>query len=366
MITRASLFVLIAAVASCRGGDAGVPTPAPATAPEAPAAAAQLELGSLSGELLFVSDRDGEAAVFVARPGATPERLSPDGAAYYPVGIGGLAIETIGEEEQHVERLVQLAGGQLVRAYEPASARLRNPSLSPDGSWVVFESDRHSFRDLYRLELESGALTRLTEDTNGAFEPSVSPDGRRIAFVSSDTGDPEIYVMNADGSERERVTAFHLEDTAPRWSPDGRQLVFTSDREGADRLFVTNADGTGQRRLTTRTETGELEAAAVWSPDGTLVAHVVRRAGESSEVWVTEVASGAMTRVSPLGAQDSDPAWSPDGRHLVFGSKRDGNVDLVIARADGTASAQAVSTTGEDWLPRWTAVPIARIAAKAP
>lgn len=360
MSSRFSLLVLsLATAASCRGGDGGTPSAAP-TAVAPAAAVSSIDLDTLGGDLVFVSDRDGTSAVFAAAPGATPERLSPDGAAYYPVGAGGLAIEVIDlDEDRHLERLVMLAGGKRVRAYEPASARLRNPSLSPDGTWVVFESDRESFRDLYRLELSTGAVTRLTHEPSGAFEPSVSPDGRRIAFVGTADGDPEIYVMNTDGAGRERLTAFHLEDTAPQWSPDGEWLVFASDREGHDRLFVMRADGTGQRRLTARTEQGELEAAAAWSPDGTRLAHVIRRAGESSEVWVTELATGAMTRVSPAGARDSDPSWSPDGRHLVFGSERDGNVELIVARADGTTTAVAVATSGADWMPRWVGTRVA-------
>ncbi|HUH01408.1 MAG TPA: hypothetical protein VML75_05390, partial [Kofleriaceae bacterium] len=216
------MVLSLAIAASCRGGDGGTPAAAPAAASPS-AAPATIDLAALGGDLVFVSDRDGASAVFAAGPGAAPERLSPDGAAYYPVGTGGLAIEVIDlDDVRHLERLVMLAGGKRVRAYEPASARLRNPSLSPDGTWVVFESDRESFRDLYRLELSTGAVTRLTHEPSGAFEPAVSPDGRRIAFVGTADGDPEIYVMNADGSGRERLTAFHLEDTAPAWSPDGR------------------------------------------------------------------------------------------------------------------------------------------------
>jgi Tol biopolymer transport system component len=350
----------LVAVASCRGGDAGAPAAAPGAAQPAAAAA-------LSGLLTFVSDRDGADAVFVGRPGEEPRRVSPDGAAYYPVGAfgssgDGLAIEAIDRgEDLHVERLVQLSNGEVARAYEPASARLRNPSVAPDGSWVVFESDRESFRDLYRLELATGAVRRLTHTPNGAFEPVVAPDGRRIAYVSTTDGDPEIYVIDADGANPHRLTAFHLEDTRPAWSPDGRALVFSSDREGRDRLYVIDADGTRLRRLTKRTDE-ELESSAAWSPDGRSIAHVVVRAGVASEVWVTEVDTGAARRISAPNAHDSDPRWSPDGRHLVYASEQSGKVDLLISELTG-GSPRRVSTQGSDWLPRWSAETPSRVAS---
>lgn len=239
------------------------------------------------------------------------------------------------------------------------TARVRNPSFGPDARWLVFESDAGSFRDIYRLDRGSGALTRLTANREGNFEPDVSPDGRHVVFVSSRDGSAQIYVMNADGSEERRLTAFHGDDWSPRWSPDGRRIAFVSDREGRARLFVMNSDGTGQRRLTggiSPVADIEGEGEFVWSPDGREIAFVARARRRSSvRVATLDRRTGKTIAVRAITGGDADrsPAWSPDGLYLAFSSGDGDDVDIYVVRADGTGVARLTQAPGPDWLPRW-------------
>jgi TolB protein len=318
------------------------------------------ELRGLQGRIVFVSERDSQPEIYSVRPdGRGLRRLTEAASADYPAapapdGSALLAVSVAGEGQEMSERMVLLAPDGSVKHLGPVSARVRGPSWSPDGRWIVFESDTASFRDLYRIGRDGSGLRRLTHNPEGNFEPSVSPDGRWIAFASSRDGDAEVYVMRADGSEPRRITAFHRDDWGPRWSPDGRRIAFLSNRESADRVFVVGADGTGLRRLDTAVpDTMHAEADPAWSPDGARLALTVRTRGGVSRGAVHELRTGTRTWVSAPGEQASTPAWSPDGRHLVYVAERMGDADLRIARADGSAGATIVRSPGPDWLPRW-------------
>lgn len=316
------------------------------------------ERARIPGWIAFVAEGGGGRDVHRIRPTGERVTLAATPAAEYTAAPApdGSALLVVGVEEKegvHLERLMSypFAAGQPVQLGR-ATGRARSPSWSPDGRWLVFESDEASFRDLYRMEVGGGAR-RLTDDPEGNFDPAVSPDGRWIAFVSSRDGQTEIYRMRADGSGQQRLTAFHRDDVAPRWSPDGRWIAFVSDREGVDRIFLMAPDGTGQRRLHPDPGTpDQREEDPVWSPDGGRVAHVVRSRAGGAEVWVTDVRTGRRTRIAGSGRDDM-PAWSPDGRYLTFVSERDGDPELYLARADGSAPTRLTRTPGADWLPRW-------------
>lgn len=352
-VRPAVLLVLSMIAGGCRDARSAEPAPAPDTMRRA-------ERRELAGRIVFVSERDGQAEVYAVRAdGSAPQRLTRSASADYPGAVSPdgsalLVVSVSGEGQEATERMavLPLVGSGRARSVGPASARVRSPAWSPDGQWIVFESDTASFRDLYRMRRDGSGLRRLTDNPQGNYEPAVSPDGEWIAFVSSRDGNAEIYRMRADGSGQVRLTAFHTDDWAPRWSPDGRRIAFLSNREGRDRVYVVGADGTGIRALNSDADTAQ-EAEPAWSPDGTRVAHTIR-AGEGSRIAVTDLRTGRRTLVSQAGESASAPAWSPDGRHIAYTASRGAESDIRIVRADGGASFTVIRAPGADWLPRWT------------
>jgi TolB protein len=162
-----------------------------------------------------------------------PAAVSPDGRMLLMLRSEPLAA---GKTRDRFELVELGSSGDVIgepRLLGPEGAALRNPAWSPDGSWLVFESDAASFRDLYRFDLDAASTLRLTDDAEGNFEPAVSPDGQRIAFVSSRDGDAELYAMTADGGAPQRLTESRGDDSQPVWSPDARTIAFTSGRERA-------------------------------------------------------------------------------------------------------------------------------------
>ncbi len=126
-----------------------------------------------------------------------------------------------------------------------------NPDWSPDGWSLVFEHVNSIWT--YNRITQTGL--RLTNGT-GDFRPRYSPDGSKIVFQSNREGQPEIYVMNSNGTAQTRLTNNPAWDTAPAWSPDGTKILFTSLRDGpmSPALYVMNADGSSQTRVTAGTD----------------------------------------------------------------------------------------------------------------
>jgi Tol biopolymer transport system component/subtilisin family serine protease len=122
-----------------------------------------------------------------------------------------------------------------------------NPDWSPDNLSLVFE---HA-NSIWTFDIITRGNLRLTNLT-GDSRPHYSPNGSKIVFQSNRDGQPEIYVMNSDGTGQTRLTNNPAWDTAPAWSPDGTKILFTSLRDGpmSPALYLMNADGSSQTRLT--------------------------------------------------------------------------------------------------------------------
>src|SRR5215203_4157604 len=80
--------------------------------------------------------------------------------------------------------------------------------------------------------------------------PAAAAAQEKIAFHTSRDGDTEVYSMDTDGSAQTRLTYSAYEDSSPGFSPDGSKIAFTSNRDGDSEIYVMNADGTNQSRLT--------------------------------------------------------------------------------------------------------------------
>jgi Tol biopolymer transport system component len=271
------------------------------------------------------------------------------------------------------------------------------PTASPQpfGN-IIFASDREGDREIYRMPVEGGRVTRLTSvsgddnrpdwspDANIAydsvrdgswgiyytsgqytfklsgssgvneFNPDWSPDGDLIAYESNRDGDFEVYVSDLDiidGPFVDQLTNNSSADGCPDWSPDGRRIAFSSDRDGNREIYVMNNDGSGQTRLTNHPA---LDSCPTWSPDGGTLAFRSERDGDA-EIWLMDADGSNQRQLTRNSARDWAPAaWSPDGHWLAFSSHRTGNWEIYIISVDGVTEFNLTKSKSYDAYPAWT------------
>ena len=187
---------------------------------------------------------------------------------------------------------------------------------SPDGRQIAFGSDLDGNKEIYLLDVRAALQgkadanpIRLTDNPAADVPAGWSPDGTRLLFVSDRDGNADVHVMNADGSGQTRLTTDPALDFYPAWSPAGQWIAFVSTRDGNHEVYVmapdplTGTGGSGQRNLTASPAT---DAQFWWSPDGAQVA-VSSMQGESWSTWIVDVAGANREQLDIVGCLD----WRP-------------------------------------------------------
>lgn len=214
----------------------------------------------------------------------------------------------------------------------------RNPTVSPDGGRIIFQSDRTGRRALYLCSVEGGPVTQFLDSGDEPRYADWSPDGKRVVFAADVNGEDDIYVIDIDGTNRRRLTRHPARDGHPRWSPDGSRIFFNSERVASEPeapktgedvvdIFSMRADGGDLTRHTwCRSECSYPSL----SPDGTRLLY--RRvfwtvdANEArvrnSEIVTANLDGFDEVNLTQDPAYDVYPIWSHDGHWVYFSSVR--------------------------------------------
>ena len=272
-----------------------------------------------------------------------------------------------------------------------------NPAVDPSGQWVAYDvssvdakADKN-FKHIWMTSWDGSRTVQLTNrEKESESQPRWSPDGRYLAFLSSRTDkrdNDQLWLLDRTGGEGRPLTKVEGGVVDYTWSPNGREIAlivldkdpnetdpdakdedkkpkpividrfqFKRDIDGylytrRQRLFVMDVATGKMRRLTT----GEFdEALPAWSPDGSKIAFVSNRDSDpdrtyNNDLWVVPASAGgiAPTRLTTFAGDDNSPdtnsypAWSPDGRSIAY--VQGGPVELF---AYGTRHLALVPASG--------------------
>lgn len=182
------------------------------------------------------------------------------------------------------------------------------PRFSPDGQKVVMSLlQEDGSANVYAMDLRSRTTTRLTSTSAIDTGASYSPDGTQVVFESDRGGRPQIYKMGADGSNPQRISFGDGSYSTPVWSPRGDLISFTKQSGGQFSIGVMKTDGSGERILTS----GYHDEGPTWAPNGRVLMFFRMPPGSNSPHLMTVDLTGRNLRQIQTPNLASDPAWSP-------------------------------------------------------
>jgi TolB protein len=231
-----------------------------------------------------------------------------------------------------------------------------SPAWSPDGKMIAYTSYQSLVAGLYILQIYEGRRIAVSV-RGGNFSPCWSPDGKKLAFMSTMDGNSEIYTADIDEDSLKRG-AFRIKrltfnngiDGAPTWSPTGRQLAFVSDRGGTPQIYTMDAEGSNVVRVSFGGSTHHDSPA--WSPAGDRIVYVAR-VESVFDLYVLDLRTQQISKLTESNARNESPSWSPDGRHIIFTSNMRGGLQLFSIDYDG-AGLRQLTTKGQNNWPDWS------------
>jgi TolB protein len=199
-------------------------------------------------------------------------------------------------------------------------------------------------RRVKRLALmdQDGANTRyLTRGDDLVLTPRFSPTTQEITYMSFGQGDPRVYLLNLDNpGQREVVGNFPGMTFAPRFSPDGGSVIMSLQRGGNSNIFVMNL---GSKAITRLTDSAAIDTAPSFSPDSTRICFESDRGGRP-QIYVMPASGGTAQRISFGEGSYSTPVWSPRGDVIAFTKQGGGSFSIGVIKPDG--SGERILTEG--------------------
>ncbi len=217
--------------------------------------------------------------------------------------------------------------------------------------------------DIFRVDVDGGVVTQLTDTPVYESNPVWSPDGTEIAYTAAITddyyGQYGLYVMNADGSNAGLLADDLMWRSKALWLADGSALIYaTSPVEGGDCIINSvKRDGSDVQEMLRKhsVQCNVPNLNPVLSPDGTQLVFGLDELGNglNTQLFRLKLASGELTQLTHNRATNTAPNWSPDGTQIAYISNQEGLFQIYAMNPDGSNIQQLTHRNGNNFGPYW-------------
>ena len=245
---------------------------------------------------------------------------------------------------------------------------LRYPSISPDGSQIVFTYKG----DLYTIPTSGGKANQLTFHEAHDFMPVWSKDGSKIAFASDRYGNFDVYIMSAMGGDAKRLT-YHSNDEMPySFSAEDKTVIFGGVRQD---LAEHRQYPTGSQPELYQVAIGGGRVDQVWtlpaefvqvSSDGSKMIYHDKKGGENEwrkrhqsaitrDIWVYETTSNTHKMITDFSGEDRNPVFAPGEKEVYYLTEQKGSFNVQKMSLDNP-SQKTVLTSLKDFPVRFLSI----------
>jgi dipeptidyl aminopeptidase/acylaminoacyl peptidase len=244
------------------------------------------------------------------------------------------------------------------------------PEISPDGQWIAYavrtkmlKEDKNETR-LWMISTRGGDAIPLTAESVSSGHARWSPDGKYISFLSArDGGKNQVWLLDRRGGEAVKLTDVVQGVDDFEWSPDSTRLVLIiRDPKPEDLEAAKNKEKPAGGAPAAKPKTPPPFVIDRLQFKRDTVGYLDRR---RTHLFIFNIAAKTTTQITSGDFDDSEPAWSPDGKSLAFSSNRampdpDAvyNSDIWVVAADNTDKGahltQITTNPGPDRAPTWS------------
>lgn len=226
---------------------------------------------------------------------------------------------------------------------------------------LLFYSNRDGNDEIYIMEADGKRQQNITNHPSADRIPSLSPDGTKILFISDrDHKNGDIYVMDIDGKNLKQLTNNEYFEDGANWSIDGSKIVFTRELKdqkntgdkavGNGEIFIMNADGTNQLQLTNRLG---FDGGPEFSPDGSKIAFYGKSESGNSEIFIMDSDGKNVVNLTEDALEDYSPSWSPDGKWIAYTKGDSKNYDVWLIHLETKIKTRLTTQSKRDESPVW-------------
>ncbi len=203
-------------------------------------------------------------------------------------------------------------------------------------------------------DLKKTTFLQLTDEPGQELYPSLSPDGKWVIYAGRASGNWDIYSQRVGGENPVNLTRDAIaDDTQPVFSPDGERIAFRSDRDGGG-IFVMGAGGENVKRIT------DFGYNPAWSPDGreivfaSTIADPGSRLSSQTQLFTVNITTGEKHPITPQTGISVQPNWSPHGYRVAYWAQVQGRLNVWTIPAAGGEAVRVTNDASVDWNPVWS------------